>query len=266
MLLSARIAVKNGFDIIIVVNLTTLSETTNNNSTIPNANNDNSTVHALNRRYQTVSLPATAYGRLDTSPAPGTVAGIILGTVAGFLLLLYLLYATFIPKKPIDDAATVEVEEVRRPRPRPRRGWNGWGRGGRSGGGSRYGGSEEGGGDFVDVFEEESVESPRREPVRDTGRERDRGAGRSWWGWGRGRQADDRSTDDGGTVEVMEEGDGYYAPPPPPMPPPAPMQRERRKKRKSRRARRTDDPYERGSEDWGFYAVGLFAGLLVMIA
>jgi len=217
-----------------------LSETTTNTNT----NKDNSTIHTLNRRYQTVSLPATAYGRLDTSPTPGTVAGIVLGTVAGFLLLLYLLYETFIPKKTIDDAATVEVEEVRRPRPRPypRRGWNGWDRGGGS-----YGGSEEGGGDFVDVYEEESVESPRRDPVRE--RERDRGAGRSWWGWGRGQQAEDRS-DDGGTVEVMEEGDGYYAPPPPPMPPPAPMQKERRKKRKSRRARRTDDPYERGSEDW----------------
>lgn len=227
---------------------TTNTDTNTNNSTILSAttNNGNSTVHTLHRRYQTVSLPATAYGRLDTSPAPGTVAGIVLGTVAGFLLLLYLLYETFIPKKPIDDAATVEVEEVRRPHPRPRRGWDGWDRGG---GGGSYGGSEEGGGDFVDVYEEESVESPRRDPVRE--RERDRGAGRSWWGWGRGRQAEDRS-DDGGTVEVMEEGDGNYAPPPPPMPPPAPMQRERerRKKRKSRRARRTDDPYERGSEDW----------------
>lgn len=45
----------------------------------------------LNKRYDTISIPAT-YGRQHTSPTPGTVAGIILGSVAGFLLLLYVLY------------------------------------------------------------------------------------------------------------------------------------------------------------------------------
>ena len=41
--------------------------------------------------YGTISIPST-YGRLDTSPAPGTVIGIVLGSIAGFLFLLYLLY------------------------------------------------------------------------------------------------------------------------------------------------------------------------------
>lgn len=45
----------------------------------------------LHRRYNIVSIPAT-YGRQNSSPAPGTVAGIVLGSVAGFLLLLYLIY------------------------------------------------------------------------------------------------------------------------------------------------------------------------------
>ncbi|PLN83787.1 hypothetical protein BDW42DRAFT_59331 [Aspergillus taichungensis] len=41
--------------------------------------------------YLTISIPST-YGRLNTSPAPGTVVGIVLGSIAGFLFLLYLLY------------------------------------------------------------------------------------------------------------------------------------------------------------------------------
>ncbi|PKY08981.1 hypothetical protein P168DRAFT_301577 [Aspergillus campestris IBT 28561] len=41
--------------------------------------------------YLTISIPST-YGRLNTSPAPGTVVGIMLGSIAGFLFLLYLLY------------------------------------------------------------------------------------------------------------------------------------------------------------------------------
>ncbi|KAG8425328.1 hypothetical protein J3458_002039 [Metarhizium acridum] len=36
-------------------------------------------------------IPA-AYGDLDSSPSPGVVVGIVLGSVAGALLLLYLLY------------------------------------------------------------------------------------------------------------------------------------------------------------------------------
>ncbi|PLB48381.1 hypothetical protein P170DRAFT_465762 [Aspergillus steynii IBT 23096] len=42
-------------------------------------------------KYAAISIPAS-YGRLDSSPAPGTVAGIILGSVCGFIFLLYLIY------------------------------------------------------------------------------------------------------------------------------------------------------------------------------
>ncbi|KAL3493475.1 hypothetical protein BJX62DRAFT_81947 [Aspergillus germanicus] len=39
----------------------------------------------------TISIPST-YGRQHSSPSPGVVAGAVLGSVAGFLFLLYLLY------------------------------------------------------------------------------------------------------------------------------------------------------------------------------
>ena len=45
----------------------------------------------LGPTYNTISIPAS-YGRLDTSPSPGTIAGIILGSVFGFIFLLYLLW------------------------------------------------------------------------------------------------------------------------------------------------------------------------------
>ncbi|PKX93911.1 uncharacterized protein P174DRAFT_460048 [Aspergillus novofumigatus IBT 16806] len=62
------------------------------------------------RRYTTVSIPAS-YGRLDDSPSPGTVAGIVLGSVAGFIFLLYLAYLGLglNNKPPPDD---VEVSTV----------------------------------------------------------------------------------------------------------------------------------------------------------
>lgn len=49
------------------------------------------------RRQQQVNpnvLPTT-YAGLNEGPAPGTVAGIVLGSVAGFLLLLWLIYTCF---------------------------------------------------------------------------------------------------------------------------------------------------------------------------
>ncbi|KAE8378415.1 hypothetical protein BDV26DRAFT_261652 [Aspergillus bertholletiae] len=65
----------------------------------PNANNDSDNNKLIKRMspiplgptYATISIPAS-YGRLDSSPAPGTVAGIILGSVFGFIFLLYLLW------------------------------------------------------------------------------------------------------------------------------------------------------------------------------
>lgn len=43
------------------------------------------------QRETTIIIPST-YGGIDSSPNPGVVAGIVLGAVAGFLLLLFLIY------------------------------------------------------------------------------------------------------------------------------------------------------------------------------
>ncbi|KAK3688500.1 hypothetical protein B0T22DRAFT_155442 [Podospora appendiculata] len=42
-------------------------------------------------RQSTTTIPSL-YGSLNSGPDPGTVAGIVLGSVAGFILLLWLLY------------------------------------------------------------------------------------------------------------------------------------------------------------------------------
>lgn len=56
------------------------------------------------RVNQIVSIPNT-YGDLDTSPAPGVVAGIVLGTVGGVILILYLIFLTFGlgPRRVVDE-------------------------------------------------------------------------------------------------------------------------------------------------------------------
>ncbi|KAJ5351842.1 hypothetical protein N7541_002639 [Penicillium brevicompactum] len=51
---------------------------------------------ALQKRYTTISIPST-YGRLHDSPAAGTVVGIVLGSVAGFVLLMYVLFLAVNP-------------------------------------------------------------------------------------------------------------------------------------------------------------------------
>jgi hypothetical protein len=51
---------------------------------------------SLQKRYTTISIPST-YGRLNTSPAAGTVIGIVLGSVAGFCLLMYALFLALNP-------------------------------------------------------------------------------------------------------------------------------------------------------------------------
>ncbi|KAI9847592.1 MAG: hypothetical protein M1837_002166 [Sclerophora amabilis] len=50
--------------------------------------------HELLRRQNVVPIPAY-YSDINNSPPPGTVVGIVLGSVAGFLFILWLLYLCF---------------------------------------------------------------------------------------------------------------------------------------------------------------------------
>ena len=69
-------------------------------------------------------IPAT-YSGLNTGPAPGTIVGIVFGSVAGFLLLLWLIYTCFsIGGAPPVSSVVDEREETvirRRSRSSPRR-------------------------------------------------------------------------------------------------------------------------------------------------
>lgn len=66
----------------------------------------------LHKRQQTQSatpeIIPTTYGSLNSGPPPGTVVGIVLGSVAGVLLLLWLFYTCFTFGQRDDDV----VEEV----------------------------------------------------------------------------------------------------------------------------------------------------------
>ncbi|KAB8074996.1 hypothetical protein BDV29DRAFT_114986 [Aspergillus leporis] len=64
----------------------------------------------LGPSYTTISIPAS-YGRLTTSPAPGTIAGIILGSVFGFIFLLYLLYLGLSSGRRFGSETQTEVSE-----------------------------------------------------------------------------------------------------------------------------------------------------------
>jgi hypothetical protein len=63
-------------------------------------------------RQQVTTIPAY-YGSLDSGPDPGTVAGITLGSVAGFVLLLWLLYTCINlgnPSSSTNETSTVVTE------------------------------------------------------------------------------------------------------------------------------------------------------------
>ncbi|PVH72845.1 hypothetical protein DL98DRAFT_595657 [Cadophora sp. DSE1049] len=57
-----------------------------------------STLHTITKRtllhirQTTTGIVPTTYGNIDDGPAPGTVVGIVLGSVGGFLLILWLIY------------------------------------------------------------------------------------------------------------------------------------------------------------------------------
>ncbi|KAF7717141.1 Uncharacterized protein PECH_003989 [Penicillium ucsense] len=76
----------------------------------------------LEKRYSTISIPAT-YGHLNSGPSPGTVAGIVLGTVGGVILILYLTFLALNPgglaRGNPDDTTIVDEEVVVRSRRSP---------------------------------------------------------------------------------------------------------------------------------------------------
>ncbi|KAJ5883186.1 uncharacterized protein N7473_010072 [Penicillium subrubescens] len=65
----------------------------------------------LEKRYSTISIPST-YGHLNTSPPPGTVAGIVLGSVGGVVLILYLTFLALNPGGLARGSPSVIDEEV----------------------------------------------------------------------------------------------------------------------------------------------------------
>lgn len=80
----------------------------------------------LFKRQQTQSntpeLIPTTYGNLNSGPPPGTVVGIVLGSVGGFLLLLWLFYTCFNVGRPSEDDSVVEEVVVRDKRKRHSKG------------------------------------------------------------------------------------------------------------------------------------------------
>lgn len=65
----------------------------------------------LQKRYTTISIPAT-YGSLNSGPTPGVVAGIVLGTVGGVCLLLYLTFMSLNPGGLARGGSSITDEEV----------------------------------------------------------------------------------------------------------------------------------------------------------
>ena len=81
------------------------------------------TVASLLRRQQGVFPIPASYAGLDAGPDAGTVVGITLGSVAGFLLVLWLIYTCFNMGSGLGNGAIVAEEVVSRRSvsPRPRR-------------------------------------------------------------------------------------------------------------------------------------------------
>src|SRR3954470_19351034 len=69
------------------------------------------------RRQTAVLAIPTTYTGLNTDPQPGTVVGIVLGSVAGFLLLIWVIYTCFAASASFSgwgNRVVVEEEVVRR--------------------------------------------------------------------------------------------------------------------------------------------------------
>lgn len=66
---------------------------------------------ANQRQYTTISIPST-YGQQNSTTSPGTVVGIVLGSVGGFVLLLYLIIISLNPGGFARDGGFTVDEEV----------------------------------------------------------------------------------------------------------------------------------------------------------
>ncbi|KAE8354971.1 hypothetical protein BDV28DRAFT_129880 [Aspergillus coremiiformis] len=74
----------------------------------------------LGPTYNTISIPAS-YGRLIRPPTPGSVVGIVLGSVFGFIFLLYLVWLGISSGRRFGSETQTEVSEVSTRRRRSRR-------------------------------------------------------------------------------------------------------------------------------------------------
>ncbi|KAL6230593.1 hypothetical protein BDW75DRAFT_63131 [Aspergillus navahoensis] len=173
-----------------------------NLNTLASRDNDNEATYIT---HSAISIPST-YGRTSNSPNPGVVVGATLGAVAGFLLLLYLLYLSLTSGRrfsPSTIAATsttpseiVDVGFRNRRGPGPRSGL----------------GSRRGRGDEIIVEEDLTSQSHSH-------------------GHGHG--------DEGGVVEVIEEESVVD-------PPPSSRYRSLSRSRSSSESRSRSDRYRRG--------------------
>jgi hypothetical protein len=77
---------------------------------------------SLTARQNTPSIIPTTYGNTTDSMTPGTIVGIVLGSVGGFLLLLWLIYtfANLGTPDQSDYTESVVIQERRRRRSSPR--------------------------------------------------------------------------------------------------------------------------------------------------
>ncbi|KIY03188.1 uncharacterized protein Z520_01655 [Fonsecaea multimorphosa CBS 102226] len=75
---------------------------------------------ALTKRQQAILAIPTTYLGLNSGPKPGTVAAIVLGSVGGFLLIIYLIWAALNYGNVFgfNRRGVVEEEVIRRRRPR----------------------------------------------------------------------------------------------------------------------------------------------------
>ena len=69
----------------------------------------------VKRQVAVLAIPTT-YTGLSSGPPPGSVVGIVLGSVAGFLLLLWVLHTCFGAVNPFGGRRTIIEEEVVRRR------------------------------------------------------------------------------------------------------------------------------------------------------